>query len=734
MDALPPLRYISYMQSGTEARIEALLAGLNEPQRCAVTHTDGPILILAGPGSGKTRVVTHRAAHLALTVARPWQILAITFTNKAAREMRDRIDTLDVGEGMTVSTFHAFCARTLRMYADRAGLERNFTILDRDDRRKMLKKAIERAELSTANWTPARAEYLISHAKNERCFVAEFEARADDWRHQQIAKIYRAYEKLQRENNTLDFDDLLMVTADLLRRDDELRDELESRYPYVLIDEYQDTNASQYAIAEMLTHERKNLCATGDPDQSIYGWRGADIGNILRFEEDFHDAAVVFLEQNYRSTRYILEAADALIAGNTNRKHKTLWTDNDQGRKVRVLKFEDGREEADAVAKDINRRICAGDSPSEIAVLYRINSLSRGVEEALIREGVAYQIARGVEFYNRKEIKDVLAYLRVLVNPADEIALTRIINAPPRGIGATTVERLLQRAGEFGITAAELILGEHDLAPLGRSAAKVRDFGVLLRNLAKALDLTPPEALKHVILHSGLQAMYAAEGEMDNQPLANLDELISAASTFSQERPESTLVDWLEHAALVSDVDSVAGGGGPVTLMTLHAAKGLEFENVYVIGLELGLLPFSREDEEEDDEEERRLCFVAMTRAKKRLTLTGARYRMLRGTTRRTTRSPFLDELPDSAIESTGRERKRSRRAGTAPTGALPPDIAEWSIGTLVEHPTEGLGQVMSMTRGGKRTLVDVAFKAGSRKTFAIEFADLRRVDFDDVG
>ncbi len=722
------------MHTGVKNTIDRMLDGLNEPQRAAVTHTEGPLLILAGPGSGKTRVVTHRAAHLALTTVEPWRILAITFTNKATREMRERVDALGVASGMTVSTFHAFCARTLRIFANRAGLQRNFTILDRDDRRKMLKKAITDAGLS-GHWTPAGAERIISDAKNEMISAEAYDRNASEWRELQFVKIYKQYEVLLQQTASLDFDDLLMKVALLLEKDTALRNELEDQYAYVLIDEYQDTNAPQYKIAELLTRDHGNLCATGDPDQSIYGWRGANIENILRFEDDHPAATVVRLEQNYRSTQHILTAADALIAGNINRKEKTLWTENDDGSRVRIVEHELADDEANALAREIRAQITGGFDASDIAILYRINSLSRVIEEALLREGVRYQIARGVEFYNRKEIKDVLAYLRVLVNPVDEIALLRIINTPARGIGSTTIQRLVDAARQANVSILELLQGNSDLTPLGRSAGKVKIFAELLTSLQAALELPPPEALAYVINHSGLRAMYAHEGEIDNEPIGNLDELVSAASAFAQERPDASLVDWLEHAALVSDVDCVVAEGGLVTLMTLHAAKGLEFETVYIIGLEDGLLPFRRADDvEADDEEERRLCFVGMTRAKRRLTLSRARYRMLRGITERTVRSPFLDELPDSAVECAARTPKRTPRKSKTPDGRLPDDIAEWTLGTLVEHPTDGLGQVMSMTRGGKRTFVEVLFKTGSRKTFALEFADLRRVDFDEVG
>ena len=729
------------MQSGTEASVERLFADLSGPQREAVAHTDGPLLILAGPGSGKTRVITRRAAHLACTVTEPYHIVAITFTNKAAKEMRERIDALAVGEGMTVCTFHALCAKLLRWHHDRAGVPRNFTIFDRDDRRKLIKAAIERCNLSTDNLSPASVDQDIGRAKNAMLTAAQFASRNLDWRERMIARVYECYESLLTEMGGLDFDDLLMRMAMVLSRDGELRAELENRYRYVLIDEYQDTNAAQYQIARLLTQQHENICATGDPDQSIYGWRGADIGNILSFERDYAKAKVVRLEQNYRSTKRILAAADALIAGNVIRKEKGLWTENDEGPAVRVLECEDGDEEAEAIAEDITRRIQEGVNPSDIAVFYRINSLTRIIETALHRQGLACQIARGVEFYKRKEIKDVLAYLRVLVNPADEVALVRIINTPPRGIGETTIGRLVERAGGSGRRATELLTDETVLSSLGRSGQKVREFGQLLRQLAPVLELPPSKALETVISQSGLRALYRDVRDVDNSPSANLDELISAASDFQVDQPEATVVDWLEHAALISDVDAVRGEGGAVTLMTLHAAKGLEFAHVYMIGLEEGLLPFRRAEDGPsangaDEEEERRLCFVGMTRAKEHLTLSRARWRKRRAATERTTRSRFLDELPDTGVEWPESENSSKRASAAMPSanGHPPADLAEWTIGTLVRHPQQGLGQILSIHRGARRTHVEVRFENGSQRSWVVEFADLQRVDFDDVG
>jgi DNA helicase-2/ATP-dependent DNA helicase PcrA len=723
------------MRTGTDAMSQPFLEDLSEPQREAVTHTDGPLLILAGPGSGKTRVVTRRAVHLAQTVTSPVHVLAVTFTNKAAREMQDRIGALGVEEGMTVGTFHSLCARLLRRYHDRAGVPRNYTIFDTDDRRKLVKQAIGRCDLSTDNWSPSMVEREIGLAKNAMLTAEDFAAKDIDWRQRTLATIYTAYEALLEEMGGLDFDDLLMRMALLLEQDADLRDVLEDRFRYVLIDEYQDTNVAQYRIARDLTRKRKNLCATGDPDQSIYGWRGANIENILGFERDYPEAKVVRLEQNYRSTQRILSAADAVIAGNTRRKEKTLWTNNDEGPAVRMAEVESGDDEAALIASEIARQGRERGTVGDTAVFYRVNSLSRLIEEALIREGVAYQIARGVEFYSRKEIKDVLAYLRVLVNPSDEVAVLRIINTPPRGIGSTTINRLVEHARTTGRRIYDIVTGGDDLAPLGRSAGKVREFGELLGRLAKALDRPAREAVEFIVSHSGLRALYGAAADADGRPIENIEELINAAFEFQQEHEGATVLDWLEHTALLSDVDTLKDERGCVTLSTLHAAKGLEFSDVYVTGLEEGLLPLRRRDDDEIDiEEERRLLFVGMTRAKRRLTLSRARYRMMRGVTERTVRSPFVDELPGDQIEWVASDDRPKRARAGVPSGHLPEDIDRWEIGTLVQHARYGLGQIVGMHRGARRTHVDVQFKDGSRRSWVLEFAQLERVDFDDIG
>lgn len=728
------------MPTRADANLDALLADLNPPQREAVTHADGPLLILAGPGSGKTRVVTRRAAYLAATVASPREILAITFTNKAAEEMRERMAALGVGEGLTVSTFHAWCARLLRIHHEEACLARNFSILDRDDRRKLVKQAIEDCGLSSENYSPATGEAIVSDAKNAMLAVAEFAEQNTDWQRRTWARVYARYEQLLGEMASLDFDDLLLKAAVLLRTDTTLRDRLEERYRFVLVDEYQDTNAAQYLIARRLTMRKQNLCATGDPDQSIYGWRGANIGNILSFERDYPQAKVVRLEQNYRSTGRILAAADALIAGNLKRKAKSLWTENADGPAVRLLDFENGEQEATVIAGEIAERCRRGGADGGIAVFYRVNALSRVMEEALLRAGVRYQVARGLEFYNRKEIKDVLAYLRVLSNPADEVALLRIINTPARGIGTTTIERLRTRSKESGRRVPDLIADPVERQKLGRAVAKLERFAELLSRLGTVIQQRPAMALVTVLRESGLEAMYEGEERAGgDDAAANLSELVSAAAQFQESNRDATVMDWLEHAALVSDVDALDAAAQGVTLMTLHASKGLEFDVVYVIGLEEGLLPFRRKDEsgrgDADLEEERRLCFVGMTRARRELSLSLSRFRMLRGVTQRTVRSPFLDELPRESVQwisyaAEGSMRNRYPKGGDSP----PLNLANWQVGTLVQHPALGLGRIVSFSRGSRETHVEVQFRSGTRKSWVLEYADLKRVDYDEIG
>ena len=712
-----------------------LLADLTPQQAAAVSHGEGPLLVLAGAGAGKTRVVTRRAAYLAVTIAQPYEILVLTFTNKAAHELRERVERL--GEAMTVCTFHSLCAKLLRVYGERGGIAADFTIFDSADQRRVIQQAVLDAGLQPAHWPPPRVQAVISRAKNAMITADKFADNARDWATQKIARVYAAYEDVLAAQHGLDFDDLLLKLVLLMRTDESLRSAIERRFRYVLIDEYQDTNLAQYEMLRLMTCGHGNVCATGDPDQSIYGWRGADVRNILRFEQDHPGAVVVKLERNYRSSKRILSAASRLIACNVHRKDKALWTENDQGVPVRVVDCPDAGAEARFVADEVAGRIGRGGRADEVAVCYRINALSRAVEEELIRRGIRYQVARGTEFYGRKEVKDVLAYARVLINRCDDTALTRIINTPARGIGGTTVARLQHAAGARGCPLVDVVRRADSVEALGAAAVKrVNRFAELLDQMAPLVQGRPRDSLARLISESGLRAELAAVAEHDPQPLANVDELVNAAAAFEKDHPDATLLDWLQHTSLLGDVDTIETSAGAVTLMTLHAAKGLEFDAVYVLGLEDGMLPFRRDpaERDEDVEEERRLLFVGMTRARHELTLTYSRYRMMRGMSERKVRSPFIIELPASEVQWVSTDRQPGESTGTRGGGRLPPDIEQWGPGTLVRHPKHDLGQIVWMRRNGRQMTVGVRFRDQTERTFILGFEQLERVDFDEVG
>ena len=712
---------------------DEILEGLTEPQREAVTHRDGPLLVLAGPGSGKTRVITRRAAYLAATAAPARSILAITFTNKAAEEMAHRIESLGVSPEMTVCTFHSLCARLLRRFADRAGIAPTFTIFDQADRVAAVKDAIERAELTEDNFPAGRVEGRISRFKNAMIGPDEAERDAADFAARAMVRVYRQYEKILAEQNALDFDDLLLRMARLLGDDAELRDRLEDEYRYVLVDEYQDTNHAQYLIARGLALRRHNLCATGDPDQSIYGWRGANLGNIMEFEQDFPETRVVRLEQNYRSTKHILAAADRVIHHNRDRKKKTLWTDNAAGEPVRIVECDDATTESAYVAEQVKAMARAGTPFSDIAVFYRINALTRLVEEALRKALIPYRIIRGVEFYGRKEVKDVLAYLRVLVNPQDEISLLRIINAPARGIGKTTVDRLREQARATGLPVLHGIRHAKEAGGLPRAATtRLSEFANLLDLLAPIVHGSAKEAIERVLLHSGLLAVLNQQKVTNPDALENVNELVTAAAEYDRAHPDGSLVEWLQQVSLVSDQDAYDAAAGAVTLMTLHAAKGLEFAAVFIIGCEEGLLPhYQHRDARSELEEERRLFFVGMTRAKERLTLTHARYREFRGMSQRTDASRFVTEIPPENAETV--------RLGL--TGQADPDdvgptpggrFADWRRGQLVRHPSYGMGRVTRVDRHADQTRARIRFTAYGEKTIILEYSKVERVELED--
>lgn len=710
-------------------RAEQLLEDLTKPQREAVTHGDGPLLVLAGAGSGKTRVIARRAAYLAVTAVPARQVLAITFTNKAADEMRQRIVALGVGGGMTIATFHSFCARLLRQYAERVGVTANYSIFDQSDRVRAIKKAIGQCELASEDWKPSQVEGRISHAKNHMQSPEDLAGESVDFADKTICRIYAKYEQILTANNALDFDDLLVRMAVLLEQDKELRAQLEDRFRYVLIDEYQDTNRAQYLIARQLTEQRRNICATGDPDQSIYGWRGADLSNILEFEADYPDAKVVRLERNYRSTQRILSAAGELIQTNILRKDKALWTDNPQGSPVQVMTCDDEQGEARQIAERIARLRRQGRPLREVAIFYRVNAMTRVLEDALRAGGLPYQIARGVEFYNRKEIKDVLGYLRVMVNPADEIALVRIINTPARGIGKTTVERLGSYARQHDLPLMDAVRQAETLKQLGPARGRVATFGQLLDRLGKLVELkSVKDIVEKVLDFTGLeQAVLEREGP-DSEQARNLAELISGATEYDVEHLDGSgsLVDWLAMVSLVNDIDKLDESLGAVSLMTLHAAKGLEFDVVFIAGLEEGLLPHVRSrDSHTELEEERRLCFVGMTRARKSLTLSHALYRSFRGSVLRTVRSPFLDELPSGQVDWVD----YSEQGGSSRSARS--RMPRWPIGQLMYHPEYGLGRLIRLGHVGGRPLARVQFNLYGEKSFTADESELKPVELD---
>jgi DNA helicase II / ATP-dependent DNA helicase PcrA len=749
-----------------------LLDDLNESQQQAVTHIDGPLLVLAGAGSGKTRVITRRVAYLVSQGVAPESILAITFTNKAAGEMRDRVIELNTPPGSLVCTFHSLCARLLRDYARQAGLSPNYTIYDRDDQLKVAKRALEAAETSEGYFTPARAHGAISNAKNQLRTAEGFAANAGDFYERNLAKVYAAYEKELAENNALDFDDLLMRVAFLLRDHEEIRTELTDRFQYVLIDEYQDTNHAQYLIAHTIAAAHNNLCATGDPDQSIYAWRGADINNILEFEKDYPGAAVIRLEENYRSLQPILTAASNLIGHNVNRKPKRLFTNRTGGEPVEVITVDDEHAEARQLAERIEQYRMAGGSYGDVAVFYRVNSLSRVLEEALLRRGIAYHIARGVEFYNRKEIKDVLAYLKLLINPADDVSCGRIINTPTRGIGATTIKRISAYAMQHGLSLFEgACQAEHIPTLSAGPTKKVLAFANMIRTLQGQLDRPVRMILADVYRDSGMEALFGRGDEDARQARSNVEELISSAAEFDEE-DEHGLAEYLHSISLVSDVDGLDESRGAVTLMTLHAAKGLEFPVVFMVGCEEGLLPFERADEPEEQnpdkaEEERRLAFVGMTRAQQKLTLMTARTRTVRGQRMPAAASRFLNEIGDQDVLRTdkttaagrmGGRQKRFARGGFFDPGQTPSrhrkvtkamdggQIADWADtyetpvppeveglrpGSRVQHPRFGVGQITKISGRWPETRATVMFHEVGQKKLVLAMANLTPLDDD---
>ena len=704
------------------------LADLNDPQREAVLATEGPLLVIAGAGSGKTRVLTYRVAHLINAVgAQPNEILAITFTNKAAGEMRERLQRLlgSRGRGLWILTFHAACGRILRREAQRLGYRSNFTIYDQADQVRLVKQCLEELERDPKRFTPRGIHNQISAAKNRLVSPDEYAQRVQSFYDQTVADVYQLYQRRLFASNAADFDDLLMLTVDVLERFPEARKKWQSAFRYILVDEYQDTNHAQYRLLQLLAEPDRNVCAVGDPDQSIYAFRGADINNILDFERDFPGTRTIALEQNYRSTNHILDAANNVITNNRERKPKELWSSLGDGEPVRVIEVEDEHAEARFVAAGIAALVEQGYSGDELAVFYRTNAQSRVLEDVLVRQGVAYQVIGGPRFYERAEIKDAIAYLQVIDNPYDAVSLTRIANRPRRGIGDASLARLQTWADAHGRSLWEAMRFAEDAGIGGAPLRAVTQFHTLMQSLQSgALELPVAELVERTLERSGYTEALEAERTIEAQGrLENLQELVGVAREYQENAEEPSLSHFLQEISLYSDQDAIREQESLVTLMTLHNAKGLEFRAVYLIGMEQGIFPHSRAIEEQGIEEERRLCYVGMTRAKELLTLTHASSRSLWGSRGYNLPSRFLDELPGSV------DRERLRPASWSSYGsqgvAPREDIPSLSTGDSVRHGTLGEGVVTQIEAGG---VVTVRFADGSERRLMLDYAPLERI------
>jgi DNA helicase II / ATP-dependent DNA helicase PcrA len=712
------------------------LAELNPAQREAVLTAEGPLLVIAGAGSGKTRVLTYRVAHLlAAHGVKPNEILAITFTNKAAGEMKERVERAvgAVARAIWIMTFHAACGRILRREAERLGYRSNFTIYDQADQVRLVKACLEELERDPKRFVPRGIHAQISNAKNQLVGPDEYASRVASFYDQTVADVYALYQRRLFGSNAVDFDDLLMLTVDVLRRFPEARARWSKAFRYVLVDEYQDTNHAQYVLLKLLAQEHGNLMAVGDPDQSIYSFRSADIRNILEFEKDFAGTKVIALEQNYRSTNAILTAANEVIAHNRDRKEKNLWSDLGEGEPVHVVETEDEHAEARFVAAEIARCIEEGYSGREIAVVYRTNAQSRVLEDVLVRQGVAYQVIGGPRFYERAEIKDAIAYLQVLDNPYDAVSLLRVANRPRRGLGDTSLARLQSYAGGLEISLWEAMAHAEE-AGLGAAAVRaVNGLRAVIESLiATAIDATVAEVVEATLDRTGyLEALEAERTIEARGRVENLEELVGVAREYDAGAQEPSLSGFLQEISLYSDQDALRDDphdGGQVTLMTLHTAKGLEFRAVFMIGMEEGIFPHSRSIEENTLEEERRLCYVGMTRAQERLTLTHAMRRNLYGRYDANLPSRFLDELPNLGVE-----RERLRPASWSGYGRqavqrefMPRDeLPELSTGDAVRHETLGTGIVTRIEAGG---VVTVRFEDGSERRLMLEYAPLERL------
>ena len=728
---------------------------LNDKQREAVFQTEGPVLILAGAGSGKTRVLTHRIAYLIEEAGvNPWNIMAITFTNKAASEMRERVDKIvDFGsESIWVSTFHSTCVRILRRYIDRIGFGTNFSIYDTEDQKSVMKDVCRRLQIDTKIYKEKVLLAQISKAKDEMITPDEFELNAaGDFAKKKIAMVYREYQKQLKSNNALDFDDLLMKTVELFRLCPDVLESYQNRFRYIMVDEYQDTNSVQFAFIRLLADKYRNLCVVGDDDQSIYKFRGANIRNILDFEKVFEEATVIKLEQNYRSSQNILDAANGVIHNNHGRKEKSLWTEQEAGESIGFEQFDTAFEEAEYIVGDIRHRVDMGEGGyNQFAILYRTNAQSRLFEEKFVTANIPYKIVGGVNFYARKEIKDVLAYLKTIDNGMDNIAVKRIINIPKRGIGATTISKVEDFSVAHAMSFYDALKNADQIETLGRAAAKVKPFVTMIQTFRSKVGLMPlVNLVEEVLDETGYLAELQAEGtEEAKARIENIDELISKVAAYENTQENPSLSGFLEEVALVADIDSLNENADYVVLMTLHSAKGLEFPYVYLAGMEDGIFPSYMtitSDDPSEIEEERRLCYVGITRAMKRLNLSCARLRMIRGETQYNAMSRFIKEIPKElfAVQpakekvrevpktnsfSQAKAQFRGKSMLTKQFTVKKAEGLEYGIGDRVSHVKFGQGTVLDITEGGRDYEVQVEFDtAGIKKMFA-SFAKLQKL------
>lgn len=736
-----------------------ICAGLNQPQQEAVNQTEGPLLVLAGAGSGKTRVLTHRIARLIANGVPPWQILAVTFTNKAAQEMRERVEKL-VGEGIAgsiwIHTFHTACVRILRQEIEHLGYQKNFVIFDSQDQLTVIKNALKTLNLSDKSFQPRAILNSISSAKNELVGVKEYERKAADFWSNTVAEVYKIYQKRLHENNGLDFDDLIMLTVRLFQEFPDVLEKYQEHFHYILIDEYQDTNHAQYVLVNLLAAKYRNLCVVGDDDQSIYGFRNADVRNILEFERDFPEVRVIKLEQNYRSTQNILYAANEVIKNNRSRRSKRLWTENAPGDKVQLYSAADDREEAWFVAEEILNLVREKKYKySDFALLYRTNAQSRSFEEAMIQRNIPYRVIGGVRFYERKEIKDILAFLRLVYNPDDRMSLERVINVPKRGIGEASFERFLYFLDDNHYSVIDGFAHLEEIPSLTARAIKpmAAFYHLLLGWLLKRETASVKELTEAILNESGYIQELKNERTIEaDSRLENLEEFLALTIEFEQNSDDKSLAAFLETVALVSDIDNYEADADTVVLMTLHSAKGLEFPVVFLAGMEEGLFPHSRSLLENSElEEERRLCYVGITRAKERLYVTHANQRVMYGNYTNSVPSRFLLEFPQEVITRVKEDRQPGRTvktpvmptrpaqatsqfrspvpAGMAKPKPQPSNPDDIQMGCKVKHPKWGIGTVVTKEGNGPEAQVKVAFPGLGIKSLILAYANLEKVE-----